>query len=87
MKFLSILPVAAFPLIAAFGKAQDSSTMETGIPGPIADGAHSSPAPKPQPIRFEAIRTLTKRVHVVESPEMPGLPAPEGTINYWRKGR
>lgn len=51
------------------------------IPGNINDGTPSPPAPKPEPIEFEVLRTHTKRVHVVESPEMPGLPAPEGTIN------
>jgi hypothetical protein len=30
---------------------------------------------------FEVLSTLTKRVHAVESPEMPGLPAPEGVID------
>ncbi len=51
------------------------------IPGNITDGTPSPPAPKPEPIEFDVLRSHTKRVHVVESPEMPGLPAPEGTIN------
>jgi hypothetical protein len=51
------------------------------ILGNINDGTPSPPAPKPEPIEFEVLRSHTKRVHVVESPEMPGLPAPEGTIN------
>jgi len=54
---------------------------EAQIAGGIADGTPSPPAPKPEPIPFEVLRSHTKRVHVVESPEMPGLPAPEGTIN------
>jgi hypothetical protein len=51
------------------------------IPGEISDGTPSPPVPKPESIDFEVLRSMTKRVHVVESPEMPGLPAPEGTIN------
>lgn len=59
----------------------DASNMETRITGGISDGKPGLPAPKPEPIEFEVERSVTKRVHVVESPEMPGLPAPEGTIN------
>lgn len=54
---------------------------EALIPGNITDGTPSPPPPKPEPIEFEVLRSHTKQVHVVESPEMPGLPAPEGTIN------
>ena len=54
---------------------------EVEIPGNISDGTPSPPVPKPGPIEFEVVRSHTKRVHVVESPEMPGLPAPEGDIN------
>lgn len=61
---------------------QESTTgSETQITGGISDGKPAVPAPKPEPIQFEVERSITKRVHVVESPEMPGLPAPEGTIN------
>ncbi len=51
------------------------------IPGEISDGTPPEPVPEPEPIDYEVQRSLTKRVHVVESPEMPGLPAPEGMIN------
>lgn len=75
-------------LLTAALHAQENSviippaTMEEAlIPGGIADGTASPPASKPEPIPFEVLRRHTKRVHVVESPEMPGLPAPEGTIN------
>lgn len=54
---------------------------ETQITGDISDGKPGLPAPKPEPIPFEVKSSLTRRVHVVESPEMPGLPAPEGNIN------
>lgn len=54
---------------------------EVMIPGCISDGTPSLPAPEPESIEFEVIRTRTKRVHVIESPEMPGLPAPQGDIH------
>jgi hypothetical protein len=54
---------------------------EASIPGPISDGTPSPPPPEPEPIPFQVETSVTKRVHVVESPEMPGLPAPEGDIN------
>lgn len=62
--------------------AEDVATAtEARIPGPISDGTPALPVPKPEPIPFEVIRSHTKRVHVVEAPEMPGVPAPEGMIN------
>lgn len=54
---------------------------EAEIPGSISDGTPSEPAPQPEPLEFDVVRSHTKRVHVVEAPEMPGLPAPEGDIN------
>jgi hypothetical protein len=54
---------------------------EAQIPGNISDGTPSPPVPERVPIEFEVLHSHTKQVHVVESPEMPGLPAPEGTIN------
>lgn len=55
--------------------------LETKISGNISDGKPGLPAPKPEPIPFEIKSSITKRVHVVESPEMPDVPAPEGDIN------
>ena len=54
---------------------------EAKIIGPISDGTPSAPAPKPEPINFEVQTSRTTTTHVVEAPEMPGLPAPEGRIN------
>ena len=51
------------------------------IPEPSTDVTPPEPTPKPEPIDFEVQRSLTKRVDVVESPEMPGLPPITGTIN------
>lgn len=58
-----------------------AADLETQITGNISDGKPGLPASKPEPIPFEVTSSITKRVHVVESPEMPGLPAPEGNIN------
>ncbi len=66
--------------VAATDQAE-AADMETRITGGIADGKPGLPAPKPEPIPFEVMSSVTKRVHVVESPEMPGLPAPEGIIS------
>jgi hypothetical protein len=55
---------------------------EAEITGEISDGKPSGPAPQPEPINLEVIQSHTKRIHVVESPEMPGVPAPAGTINF-----
>lgn len=88
--FFSISTLAVSPIIAQAATTADPLTdktggdtpkMETLIPGPISDGKPGLPAPKPEAIEFEVERSLTKRVNVVESPEMPGLPAPEGVIN------
>lgn len=88
--FLSIALFTASP-----ATAQDPSTavppidqtepaatgLETQITGGISDGKPGLPASEPEPIEFEVKSSITRRVHVVESPEMPGLPAPEGKIN------
>ena len=37
--------------------------------------------PKSEPIDFEVIRSVTERIHIEESPEMVGVPAPKGMIN------
>lgn len=54
---------------------------EAQITGGISDGKPGIPAARPEPIAFEVERRITKRVHVVEAPEMQGLPAPQGTID------
>jgi hypothetical protein len=53
---------------------------ETRISGSISDGTPSPSAPKPASIKFDVLSSKTRRVHVVEAPEMPGLPAPQGDI-------
>lgn len=63
------------------GKEEEVRSEETSIQGPIADGTVPEPALKEPEPEFEVIRSTTKRVEVTESPELPGLPAPEGTIN------
>ena len=86
----SIALLAAYPAIgqetAEVAPATDpakpaAADLETQITGNISDGKPGLPAPKPEPIPFEIKSSITKRVHVVESPEMPGVPAPEGDIN------
>ena len=55
-------------------------TTRAAIPSPISDG---KPSPPPLPVQkpdFHIASTLTKEVDVVEAPEMPGLPAVQGTI-------
>lgn len=54
---------------------------ETGIPGMIADGTPAPPPPENPPVQFNVLSSVIKRVEVSESPEQPGLPAPQGTIN------
>ncbi len=60
-------------IISTEAEAQITSAISNGTPSPLKS--------KPTPLEFKVERSMTKRVHVVESPEMPGLPAPEGTIN------
>lgn len=88
--FLSIALLTLSPAIAqetagvapTTAKPEPMATdVEAQITGNISDGKPSPPPPEPEPIELEVVRSLTKRVHVVESPEMPGLPAPEGDIN------
>ncbi len=55
--------------------------LDTGIPGGIADGTPSIPAPLPEPLQFSVKRTLTSRRQVTEAPEIIGLPPVRGTIN------
>jgi hypothetical protein len=81
------LVLAAVAAALASVRSQDAGSSditvvpEASIPGPISDGTPTPPPPEPEPIPFRVETSVTKRVHVVESPEMPGLPAPEGDIN------
>jgi hypothetical protein len=86
MKPLSIfLLMLGFP--TALSAQDDASPQmetvseETGIQGAIADGTPAPPLPEKPPIPFNVLSSATKRVEVSESPELPGLPAPQGTIN------
>jgi len=54
---------------------------DVSIPEPIADGKPAAPVPRPAPIDFADLTTRTKRVDVVEAPEMPDLPPVTGKIN------
>ena len=47
----------------------------------IADGTPSKPAAKREPIAFKVIGSRTKKMDVVRTPEMPGLPPITGRIN------
>ena len=87
--FLAVLALIAFPSARAqevtetIPLAEKESTIddtETQIIGGISDGKPGLPAPKPEPLSFQVKSTLTQRVHVIEPPEMPGVPAPEGDI-------
>jgi hypothetical protein len=81
------LVFAAFTVAATSVRSEDAVSSditvvpEASISGPISDGTPSPPPPAPEPIPFRVETSVTKRVHVVESPEIPGLPAPEGDIN------
>lgn len=52
----------------------------TRITSPINDGTPSPPAPEKKPITVDVLNSKSRIVHVVEAPEMAGLPAPEGNI-------
>ncbi len=75
----------AFTLVAfaqdALNKLTNSPDSKTQIMGEVADGKSTYKAPKPEPIDFEVIKSRTQKVQVKESPEMAGLPAPEGMMN------
>lgn len=74
--------ITAFFLTAALhGEEALTSKWDVEIPDAISDGTPSPPPPKPEPIPFEVESVITRRVHVVESPEMPDLPPITGTIN------
>lgn len=82
MKPHKILLITAV-LMTANLQAQQEGNMtesETQIPGPIADGTPSPEIEKPEPIPFTILNSVTKRVHVTESAEMPELPPIQGKI-------
>lgn len=56
------------------------ATTVASIPGPVADGAPSSPPPPVEKPDFQIEGTQVKQVEVVEPPPMAGLPPVEGTM-------
>ena len=67
--------------MALHGQEKLTLEWEVEIPGTIADGTPSEPAPKPEPIDFNVLTSSTRRVEATEAPEMPDLPPVKGTIN------
>ena len=62
-------------------KEEIASKWEVEIPERISDGTPSKPVEKPEPIGFKIISSRTKKVDVVEAPEMHDLPPITGRIN------
>lgn len=54
---------------------------QVAIPEQIANGTPQEPTPEPEPIKFEVLSSLTKRMEVTEASELPDLPPVKGTIN------
>ena len=85
----------AVPALIAFtsSRAQESANAvptadresingtEAAITGSISEGKPGLPPPPREPIPFTVEKSVTRQVFVEESPEMPGLPTPKGTIN------
>ena len=80
MKFLPVSLALLGGLLPSRGEGA-APQWDVEIPVPIADGAPSQPAPKPEPINFDVLTSRTKRVAVTEAPEMSDLPPIKGTIN------
>jgi hypothetical protein len=75
--------LTALLLAARVLHAEDSAldpTAATGISGPIADGTPPPAVEKQVPITFAVLNSVTRRVHVTESSEMPELPPVQGII-------
>lgn len=69
-------------VLPAMGQDKEQlAKWKVAIPEPIADGTPSEPAAKPAPIDFKVISSRTKKVDVVEAPEMHDLPPITGRIN------
>lgn len=61
--------------------AQAVPKWEVEIPVSIIDGTSPEPTPESTPIDFTELSSRTKRMDVVQSPEMSDLPPVTGTIN------
>lgn len=81
MKTLTVSIALLGGLQPSHGQEQVPTKWEVEIPGPISDGTRAEPAPKPEPIEFKILTSSTKRMDVIEAPEMPDLPPIKGTIN------
>lgn len=89
MKFHSILLVLSGLILPAAGQEKEKAETigkapvkwEVEVPEPIADGTPSKSPAKPVPIDFKIISSRTKKVDVVETPEMHDLPPITGRIN------
>lgn len=89
MKFHSILLVLSGLILPAAGQEKEKAETigkapvkwEVEVPEPIADGTPSKSPAKPVPIDFKIISSRTKKVDVVEAPEMHDLPPITGRIN------
>lgn len=60
---------------------QLSAESETRVTDLVSGDIITVVRQKPQPINFDVIQSRSERVHVEESPEMVGVPAPKGMIN------
>ncbi len=80
---MKILPASLFMLASLHPLVGQEAApkWDVEIPVRITDGTPAPVAEKQLPIEFTILSSRTKRVEVSESPEMPDLPAIEGTIN------
>ena len=74
------LSLAATTPASALDGTPEVAASATRITGPLANGTPSPPAPKPVLPPFKATSTVVRRIDVVESPPMAGLPPVTGTI-------
>lgn len=85
-----IIPLLLFVIaLPAAAQGETESAPQAGtakwdveIPEPIIETRPLMPAVKPAPIRFEVIHSRTKKVDVVQAPEMHDLPPITGRINF-----
>lgn len=94
MKPRIIIPVAAVAVCTLVAFSQEiidglrgpspeeiAALPDARIVGAVSDGRRAPAAPKPAPIDMIVLESHTRSEHVVLSPEMSGLPAPEGVRN------
>ncbi len=92
MKFTSVFLFLLSLILPAAGQGREEKEdirpkeeklTKWDVEGPesIADGTPAKPVAKSVPIDFKVISSLTKKVDVVEAPEIPGLPPVTGEIN------